>query len=566
MEIMKKITNSERNTYTLKILETPKYLILNDQLYDKSDLSPIKFEILDNNDLTFTSWIFILKRFIFTNYRNTNRYFEQLVLSDNYGMIEDIKYPNRFYIIGQRTTCSGFLKILEETKDENTGKIYFKNLKEFNINENAWVHTWNPCGGGTCATKEYWCGGYSIIHQEDDYLLIKQHYPVAWGGGGAWYWRSDVYAGNRCTLFKLNKNDFSTFSISDTGNINEDASYNYFYLEHYNAFDYIYINWHLNHYIIKFDPAHNTTPTTIYDNPETGCDITCNPVKISDYYYYLVDEYKRTGNYGYQLCRFKMTHNDDMTETIDSEYINIIDNHKMDIDRSAVMANITHPLIHDCHTIQLNNGTNYMVIVARSQPNGEWYSPQHKLVVLRIEENQAIITQVVEFKTNPCRGVLSYYEEEGHADVLITLHTSCFMIWKFDYEQEKYINTFTRNGVFYAMGLDEQQRLYVQDSSTGIQMFDKIETSIAKVYFNEEVINEDAETTTLCFWTKNYFNEYTKENVIINLYNGIEFEDGSIEKEFQTSISGPTEVTVIINAINSVKAQATIAVISKIEE
>jgi hypothetical protein len=260
-----------------------------------------------------------------------------------------------------------------------------------------------------------------------------------------------------------------------------------------------------------------------------------------------------------------MIHNDDMTETINSEYIDIIDNHKMDIDRTTIMANVTHPLIHELHTI-ITSEANYIILVARSQPNGEWYAVQHKLVVLRIEESQAIITQVVEFKTNPCRGVLSYYEEKGHADVLITLHSSCFMIWKFDYEQEKYINTFTRNGIFYAMGLDEQQRLYVQDNSTGIQMFDKIETSIAKVYFNEEVINEDAETTTLCFWTKNYFNEYTKENVIINLYNGIEFEDGSIEKEFQTSISGPTEVTVRINATNSVKAQATIAVISKTEE
>jgi hypothetical protein len=138
------------------------------------------------------------------------------------------------------------------------------------------------------------------------------------------------------------------------------------------------------------------------------------------------------------------------------------------------------------------------------------------------------------------------------------------MIWKFDYEQEKYVNTFVRNGSFYAMGIDEQQRLYLQDTSTGIQMFDKIETSTAKVYFKEELIDENAETTTLCFWTKNYFNEYTEENVIINLYNGITFEDDTIEKEFTTSESGPTEVTIKITATNNVKAQATIAVTPRI--
>lgn len=563
MEILSKITNSTRNTYTLKILETPRYLILNDQLYDKSNLNPLKFEVLDNNDITFTSWTFVLKRFIFTNYRNTNRYFEQLVLSNNYGMVEDIKYPNRFYIIGQRTTCSGFLKIFEETTDENTGKIYFKNLKEFNIDENAWTHTWNYCGGN-CAAKEYYCGGYSIIHQEDDYLLIKQHYPVAWSGGSAgntWNWRGDVYAGNRCTLFKLNKNDFSTFSISDVGNINEDASYNYFYMEHWVVFDYIFINWHLNHYVLKFDSSRNTV-VTIYDNPETGCDITANPVKIGDYYYYLVDEYKRTGNYGYQLCKLKINKIIEQNGTCDYEYIDIEDNYKMDIDRSSAMANVTHPLIHQCHTIHTNTA-DYMIIIARSQPNGEWYYTQHKIVVLRIEEDKAIITQVIELKANPCRGCLTYYEEPGHADVLITLHTSCIKIWKFDYEQEKYVDTFTKSGIFYAMGLDEQQRLYLQDSSTGIQVFDKIETSTAKVYFKNNIVNEDENTTILCFWTKNYFNEYTSENVIINLYNGITFEDGTIEKEFMTSSSGPTEINVLITATSNVRAQATIAVTSR---
>lgn len=566
MEVIKKISNATReNTYTLKILETPKYLVLNDQFYDKTDLNPVKFEILDANDITFTSWIFVLKRFIFTNYRNTNRFYEQLVKVQNYGMVEDIQYPGRFYITGQRTTCSGFLKILQEKTDPNTGKNLLQLLTQFNHEEYAsFTVAGNGCGN-SCGTANFYAGGYSIVHQEREYLIIRQNWANAWGRNNwfasGWHW-GYASSGNRCNIFKLNKSDLSTVAIHDSGDIVGDVSYNYFYMEHNGRHDYIFINYNLNHYILKYNPDTNTT-ATIYSNEETGCNITCNPVKIGDYYYYLVDEYKRTGNYGYQLCKVKINYSYEASGTCEHEYINIEDNHKMDVDRSAVMANVTHPLIHECHTLHTPDNKDYIIVVARSQPNGEWYSPQHKLVVLRIEEDKAVITQVVEFRAFPCRGMLTYYEEPGYADVIITLHSSCFKIWKFDYEQEKYIDTFTKNGIFYGIGIDEQQRVYVQDSANGIQMFDKIETSIAKVYFKENIINEDDDVAHICFWTKNYFNEYTSERVIINLYHGITFEDGTIEKEFITSSSGPSEISVLINTQYSVKAQATIAVISK---
>ena len=547
MEVIKSVYNSSRNAYTLKILETPKYLILNDQLYDKSDLNPIPFEILDNNDITFTSWIFILKRFIFCNYRNENRYYEQLVKEKNYGMVEDFLYPGRFYVTGQRQTTGGYLKVLEESINPSSGKTIIKSLKEWNNGESA---TNDECRGHRVW---YHSGNFNIIHQDKDYLIVEQNWPEWWRTSTWW----DA-TGNRCNIFKINKSDLSTSTIHDPGRLGGDASYNYFYMEHVYAFDYIFINWHLNHYILKYDALHNSS-STIYDNAEAGCDITCNPVKIGDYFYYLVDEYKRTGHYAYQLCKVKINYEQ---SNCSYEYLDIENKELMDIDGSAVMANITHPLIHECHSI-ITEDNQYLIVIARSQPNGEWYSPQHKIVVLRIEEDKAVVTDVINLKDKPCRGVLSYYEEDGHADVLITLHTPCFMIWKFDYEQEKYVNTFIQDGTFYSIGLDEQLRLYVQDTNNTIQMFDKIESSTVKVYFKEKNVDENAETTTLCFWAKNYFNEFVKESVTINLYNGITFEDGSIQKDFETSPAGPIEITVLITTTDIVRAQATIAVTSR---
>lgn len=548
MEIIKSRDNESTSGNTLKILETPKYLIINTNIYDKTSLEPIKFDILDAYDITFTSWIFILKRLVFTNYNYTSRYFQQLVKCKNYGMVEDTTYPNRFYIIGQRQTAGGFLKCYEEVTDKENNKHSFNLLKEFNNGEYAYGY--NNCSAGAI----FYCGNFEILHQENEYLIVKQNWPTGWNTG-RW---SGGGVSNCCSCFKLNKQDFSTLDVHSAGNINQDGSYNYFYMEHNGIYDYIFINWHLNHYVIRFENNHNTT-STIYDNAETGCDITANPVKIGDYYYYLVDEYKRTGKYAYQLCKLKINYDEG---NCSYEYIDIEGKDLLDVDGTTVMANITHPLIHECHTI-INNVGNYMIIVARSQPNGDWYYPQHKLCVLHIEEDKAIVTQVVPFKNIPCRGVLSYYEEDGHADFIVTLHNNGVMGWKFDYIKEKYINTFNHEGVFYAMGFDEQQRLYLQKSDNQIQMFDNIETCIADVHFANEVVSENLNTTSLFFSVKDYFNNYVKENVIINLYNGVTFEDGSIQKEFMSSNNGETEVQLLITATENVKAQATIAVTPK---
>jgi hypothetical protein len=329
-------------------------------------------------------------------------------------------------------------------------------------------------------------------------------------------------------------------------------------MEHLYPYHYLFVNWHLNHYIIKYNVALDSLET-VYDNPENGADITCNPVKIRDYYYYLVDSYKRTNKNNYQLCKLKIDGTLDKAHECQYEYIDIQDNYKMDSDGNSNMSNINHPLIHECLYLKANNN-DYMVIIIRSQPNGEWYSIQHKLVVLKIESNKAIVKQVESFSGIPCRGVLSYYEEDGKANILITLHTGCCKIWRFEESQEKYVNTFTRNGTFYVMGLDEQQRLWLQNRDTGVEMFDKIETATARVYFENEIIQPNETSTKLYFWTKNIFGEYTDDTVIINLHNGIVFEDDSIEKEFVASKNGPTEVRIKITATANVKAKATITI------
>jgi len=537
MEILKKIERSS-DGYTPKIIETPKFLIINGQLYDKTNLNPLKFESVDLTDLSFSSWGPILRRCINTCYDYAQRYFQLQVKNLHYHFVEDSSYPNRFYLMTQKNTCGAWFREYEECKDEETGKYYYKLLYNTSVGESVAV-----CNG------HFHCGDYEIMYQNDDYIIGKYNYPNI---NDMYEWKD--WGSNNNILFRYNKETFGMTTIHEAHRL-EDASYNYYYLKHMMHYDYVYIQYLLKHYIIRYDSISGAV-TTIYDNAETGVQISGNPVQIDDWYYYYVDEYKRTGHYGYQLCRVRFEES-----TAEYEYISIEDNKQMDIDPSNIaMANVTHPLSHESKTIILNNGYKYIVTVARSQPNGNWYPTQHKLVVLKLEEDKAIVKQVVNFSGDPCKGVLSYYEEEGHADILLTLHRDSIKFWKFDYEQEKYIVTYEKAGHFYWYGMDEQYRIYMQYADYGLEMIDKAETATLKAYFKEKVIAENQNTATLCYWSKDYFNEYTSEKVVIRLSEGLEFQDGTTQKDFMTSTGGPLEVTVNITATTNIKAEAEITV------
>ena len=534
MEILKKIDGTFQGC-TPKVVETPKFLIFNGQLYDKNDLYPLKLDSIDLSDISFSSWGPVLYRSINTCCNVGNNYFQLAVKNLHYHMVEDSCYPNRFYLMAQKNSCGSWFRVYEECEDKETGKHYYKMLMEHSLGEyfNAYCH------------MIYYGGDYEIMYQNDEYVLGKMSEPHGVDGPSWSNWGT-----NYNHLFKLDKLTL-TFTYIQNIHAIGDASYNHYFLKHVLGYDYIYVQYLAEHYVMRYDVFN--TMVTLYTNNEEGVQISGNPVQIGEYWYYYVDGFSRTGKHEYQLCRI-IVHEDN----VEHEYVSIEDSYLLDIDPSTHgMTNINHILTHESKTIILDNA-NYIITVARSQANGTWYKTQHKLFVLKMEQDKAVVKQVISFAYDPCKGVLSYYEEEGHADVLITIHEQGIRFWKFDYEQEKYSLVYERIGEYYWLGMDELKRVYMQHSNGSLDIITCSEAATLKAYFKDQYIDETQDTVTLCYWAKDYFNEYIEERVTIRLSEGVEFQDGTRQKVLTTSANGPIEIELNITATTNIKAQVDI--------
>lgn len=501
-----------------RIVETPEYLVINTQVYDKASLKPVPLEFnVVSVPITYSS----LSRCIWTYNNDTagRTIFMHTGNSKNQKMYQDSSDVNIFYNLFKYPSYG--IKFIKFKKEEN------------NISE-QWSSMNDIYGtGGLCGSTGYG-SEYCIIYQDDLYiiLVLKDIQKV----GSAWQGRGD----DRYILKKYNKktNAITDITTISTGAVNA-AVHNYQFMEYHNNNVYFYKQNGNVHTIYKINLSTNVLTTLFTFTNTGGLNVIDNPVKIGDYYYIIKDNYLQSSIHEYCFYKIKL---DVINDTVTQDVLNInLNGFTLDTAPGEVLSGIGEGIYHTLNTLESNN-KKYILCTVHSVPNQNYYPNQHKHIVFEVTDTEIIVKDVNTFP-NGCKGVLEYI----NSNTLVFLYTDSIAFYKFDSTKEKYVLTYRKAGVFNTIGFDTLNRFYMQHNTSAIDVMTSMNACILKADFTNEYYTSINTDTEISFYAKNFLDEYLNTDVKITLLGPVQFKDDkSKTKIVKTSDAGIKTLPVTI--------------------
>lgn len=505
-----------------RIVETPDYLIINTQVYDKSSLKPIP---LNFQILTYGNVLTNLYRTIWTNWNHTGGayiYMQFLHDIDKRKVMQDNVDSEIFYTITKKQTCAIYVNKYKRFKNENNE--YTVQL----INQTTWNEGVTPQG---CSTSVYGAD-FIFLYQTDEYIIGFLCYPY---NHGSWY-----TAGTKgYVLYKINKKTWAFHEYHNVGNTT--SLYNMHFIKYYENTFYSFIEYGINFYINKYNLTTNTVTNLLTYTNTNSLDIVTNYTKIDNKYYYLTDYYQyyetdEERKHHYTFGRFTL---DETTDTVTNDILKIdYNNINPDTDTNQTYNGIGQGVYHTLYSLTKNDN-NYIICVIHSNPNYVYYPLQHKILVFKLEfdedGNEYFILKTMTKFVNGCKGVMQYIEND--ANLLVTLHDDSYCFYKFDSTSESYIQTFRKSGVFYMLGFDELNRLYAQYDNNSIDIISISNSAVMKADFKEELYKiEGTENinTEVFYYVKNFADDFIEMDIKLSLYGQVTFEDGTKQKHLRT--------------------------------
>ena len=408
-----KITSSSNTTITdiaPKVIETGNGFLLNTQYYTKEKLVPVPFETCD---LYGSPYSLCTRKLLYL------QAFSWLFPQDEFGIVRDTTYPNRYYM----RTLSGFVSGSTETR-----------LITFEETENGEITILN----------NYTMSGYQVLNfidQDSNYI----------------YWtlrnEKNVY------LYRMHK---TTFSVTST--YTHAPTYAYGYLTKIHSDDtYIYLMYYTAQsvYTITISKISFTTATStgIYRGEETA-QTNYQFTNIADDAYQ-VDE-NTYGIYSYNMADTAQPldlYQYDTSKTLVNGYtmqsVTITWNDK----KSEIAFLNTGALTNTQRNfIAEFNGVKYLnVVMYQANYTTANYIPYQGIYTFRIDSPTALtFTGYNQIDGAKQIGGFIYDESREH---LIVAKQNAFQILKFNQTTLKYESTNFEIPACYCVGLDELQSL-----------------------------------------------------------------------------------------------------------
>lgn len=502
-----------------KIIETPNHFIMNTQIYDKQTLKPIpmKFSMPVLND--YSSIILDTSVHDITKEQGTLLPINCQRIGNYKNIIKDKFDSNVFYLIAKWNSCDSqvILRIREDNKEY---------IIEKQVVSNQFDNTGN-----------YQKGDFKILYETDtDFIFEYKSESVS-------------YKNNNCyRLGKLNKKTFiATYHLTEN-----DRNYtNQIYLlEQSNDIGYILRHSHNNYLVYKINTSSNILSQVGNTIITGGKDICSNPVKIGDYYYFLIDINDTEKGRRYAFNKLKLNTIDDtiVYETIE---ISNYDNYKMDSLTTEQM-NFDYRTYHQLQTFE-KNGVTYISCTIYGYSSSFVNLYQHKHVLFKITGDTIEIIHIIPL-TDGCKGVL--YLNEDYSKPIFVMSNSC-LFYSFDDTSQKLINTFKIGGVFIVVGFDSLGRFIVQHTNGAIEILTDTNACTLKADFAEELYDKDNASkidTTVSFYAKNFLDEYIESSVKLTLIGPVVFkENNSKELVISTLKTGIRTVPVIITGYGNIQ-------------
>lgn len=525
-----------------KIIETPNYIVLNTQIYEKGSFQPVPFNFFKklNGNI-----IFQLYRMITTNHNINSGSYPYLMQYGFYNakrIIFDSTDSQCYYQISQLDQSGTRFQKLTETLQEN--KVYINQNYIQEIVGSVWQ------GGHFCNGITSYGQNYYFLCQTKDYIIINEITLYGnWSGDwAAWH-------GRNYRLARYNKITNEYVYIKQSDNYTIMRSYELIDINSYGMFIFSFYNGTIEIYNIQVDSNISRTilSTTIAGQKQTDSNIT----SLDGYKWFIALESYVNDVFDYCLYRFAV---DYPTENISYIKVPINKNGIILDDSSAQNWNgIVTGVYHHTFSFTIDNDK-YIVVVIHSQPNYTYYPEQHKIMVFKIStyNDSAFLVYKHKFK-NGCRGVLEYTEDDP--TILVTLHDEGYRIFKFNHTSEQYETVYAKGGIFYALGFDTYGRFYTQDDNGRIELITTQNAVTLKSDFEDEIYtrNNGDIITNIYYYAKNIFNEYVSVNIVLTLIGNVKFQDNTKIKTINTSIIGSEKLPVIIYGTGKIEVLINLA-------
>ena len=523
MELIK--SNNTITKAVPKIVETPRHLALNSQIYDKLTFKPhpMKFFTRELGSLLSLN----------TSINRTTNYFSDMAKSietlynnenNHINIIQDKNNTDIFYALRPYGLELNESYIFEKTKyDPITGDYTVMN----SINLGTIVKPRTQA---------------KIIYENTDSIILYAVGRDVINSIGNGYIVSAIII--------VNKENFG-YSMINSGT----DQYAYFL----NGIDdTIYIlrisaigNNASECYINKLNIT-TKQYTQIYQYPQTSNlfvkRTACNPVKIGDDFYMLFTHMEDTA-YFYKIMK---TNIDTTTDTVTTELLDI-DLNGYILDNSGSL-NYGSSLIQTLRVIETENDV-YLSLLIHTYANAAFSADlykQCKHALIKMQDNTFTVVNVMDLHDG-CFGSLNYYDTKHQ--IFFTQNSLIFTI--FNETREKMEITYQKSGKYSQIGFDSLNR-FISHSETGvIEIISEGNASTLyanfeyDIYDKEQNHNIDAKVQ---FYAKNFLDQYIDTNVKLTLIGSVVFKENEEQELIISSSSeGIKEVPVTITGFGNIE-------------
>jgi len=537
---MKIFSEDTAITSGLHILETPKDIIINSQLYDKYTMHPRSFQFFNTSIMSYFGNL--LERSI------SKVGYSPCVPNkdpDYKNWIQDSENEDIFYCItpqgtGPTVTTQSILKIREK---DDSWEI------EKQVNTGMISSTFTRTSGAT---------NYKFLGQTTKYILTFQCSGGYYAGYGSYPHVSDA---------QINRHSKSNLGVSVSlydGAIGK-RDINYYPIKITESYLYLYRYCGGNFYISRYNIECNTMEDLYTKEPtvwSTGIPNTIrtigtsNIIKFKDKYYTFTSN---ETNDAYCFREFSINFD---TDIITEKIYELAANEDFPFIAVPVNALSSNWLIYSLKNIN----DQYIAITVHDNENQYHYgycdtvetktiysaNSRHKHLVCRFvegetkEEDSFVIKDIIKFipDTTHVYGVV-YLNER----ILILLTETCFSFYEFNLETETYDKRYEKTGIYNTIGFDSVNRFYAIDNSDNCYIYTNITAVILDVRFEKEAYSYDGINDIVTYVTvdtKNFLLENVQTEVTVSLIGACEFANGTKEYTFTTptsSIKIPVTVT-----------------------
>jgi hypothetical protein len=529
MELMDNLSNI--TSIVPKIVEFPKHFIINTQLYDKQTLKPIPMRFhVENEENPFLQLQTSINK---TNYYNTGNGQYQCIQNNNehniQNIIQDKNDPNIFYTLKQ-----SFYWADNQWKDRQA-------IFKIKYNENSKIYTTLNSFYTTSAGNRYSDkGNMKILYETDRYFIVSILTQFYYRGTFSYGYINEFYG----IISLLDKNTFEYTRMIGTSFAN-------FLLEGKDDTAYILITTDTNiRQVNKINTSSMAVTTLWTETPITTRGISCNPIKIGDYYYMITTYLDSTDNtYSYKFMKMSLvtTYDTVTTELVDINYNGFV----LDNSPNQDMEYDYH-INYTLRLIQTDSNT-YFSLLMHTVPNmPDWYRYQHKHVLLKMNGDSFDVVDLVPLR-DFCYGSL----ENGDSKHQIYYMSDSVLFYSFDETKEKMICTYRKAGMFMQIGFDALNRFITQTKDYTVEMLTDTNPCVLKADFQDEIYDKDNASTietTVSFYAKNFLDEYLEVNVRLTLIGPVVFkENNSTTLEISTLKTGVRSVPVTITGNGTIE-------------